>query len=181
MVNTEIRLILFFGAKHGESLYCQQKQDHKTGSWLWLRSWTPYCYLFQNSSDLLLWALFPTSPSGSLGGAYRCSSPPQEKMWNWNLSHYSPEICILNSSELSGRFSGKGEGGAEVPPNLNLLVGRAYLERCWVLGFCLLVKGAVAKHEGSPQPKGVEAQRRERISSEVRKAFDIALWALLAA
>ena len=50
-----------------------------------------------------------------------------------------------------------------------------------MLGFCLLVKGAVAKHEGSPQPKGVEAQRRERISSEVRKAFDIALWALLAA
>ena len=26
MVNTEIRLILFFAAKNGEALYCQQKQ-----------------------------------------------------------------------------------------------------------------------------------------------------------
>ena len=27
MVNTEIRLIIFFAAKHGEALYSQQKQD----------------------------------------------------------------------------------------------------------------------------------------------------------
>ena len=27
MVNTEIRLIIFFGAKDGETLYSQQKQD----------------------------------------------------------------------------------------------------------------------------------------------------------
>ena len=27
MVNTEIRLIIFFGAKDGEALYSQQKQD----------------------------------------------------------------------------------------------------------------------------------------------------------
>ena len=27
MVNTEIRLIIFFSAKDGEALYCQQKQD----------------------------------------------------------------------------------------------------------------------------------------------------------
>jgi len=27
MVNTEIRLLLFFAAKAGEVLYCQQKQD----------------------------------------------------------------------------------------------------------------------------------------------------------
>ena len=27
MVNTEIRLILFFAAKEGEALYSQQKQD----------------------------------------------------------------------------------------------------------------------------------------------------------
>ena len=27
MVNIEIRLIIFFGAKHGEALYSQQKQD----------------------------------------------------------------------------------------------------------------------------------------------------------
>ena len=27
MVNTEIRLILFFAAKDGEALYSQQKQD----------------------------------------------------------------------------------------------------------------------------------------------------------
>ena len=40
MVNTKIRLIIFFAAKDGEALYSQQ---NKTGSWLWLRSWTPYC------------------------------------------------------------------------------------------------------------------------------------------
>ena len=33
MVNTEIRLIIFFAAKDGEALYCQQKQDRElTGS-----------------------------------------------------------------------------------------------------------------------------------------------------
>ena len=40
MVNTEIRLIIFFAAKDGEALYSQQ---NKTGNWLWLRSWSPYC------------------------------------------------------------------------------------------------------------------------------------------
>ena len=29
MVNTEIRLIIFFAAKDGEALYCQQKQDQE--------------------------------------------------------------------------------------------------------------------------------------------------------
>ena len=29
MVNTEIRLIIFFTAKHGEALYSQQKQDQE--------------------------------------------------------------------------------------------------------------------------------------------------------
>ena len=29
MVNTEIRLIIFFTAKDGEALYSQQKQDHE--------------------------------------------------------------------------------------------------------------------------------------------------------
>ena len=29
MANTEIRLILFFIAKHGEALYSQQKQDQE--------------------------------------------------------------------------------------------------------------------------------------------------------
>ena len=29
MVNTEIRLIMFFAAKDGEALYSQQKQDQK--------------------------------------------------------------------------------------------------------------------------------------------------------
>ena len=33
MTNTEIRLIIFFSAKDGEALYCQQKQDQGlTGS-----------------------------------------------------------------------------------------------------------------------------------------------------
>ena len=42
MVNTKIRLIIFFAAKDGE-LYTVSK--NKTGSWLWLRSWTPYCQI----------------------------------------------------------------------------------------------------------------------------------------
>ena len=42
MVNTEIRLIIFFAAKDGEAVYSQQ---NKTQSWLWLRSWTPYCQI----------------------------------------------------------------------------------------------------------------------------------------
>ena len=29
MVNTEIRLIIFFAAKDGEALYSQQKQDYE--------------------------------------------------------------------------------------------------------------------------------------------------------
>ena len=29
MINTEIRLIIFFEAKDGEALYSQQKQDHE--------------------------------------------------------------------------------------------------------------------------------------------------------
>ena len=41
MANMEIRLIMFFAAKDGETLYSQQKQVLE--SWLWLRSWTPYC------------------------------------------------------------------------------------------------------------------------------------------
>ena len=42
MVNTEIRLIILFAAEEGE-LYTISK--NKTRSWLWLRSWTPYCQI----------------------------------------------------------------------------------------------------------------------------------------
>ena len=35
MVNTEIRLIIFFAVKDGEALYSQQKQDWEL---MWLRS-----------------------------------------------------------------------------------------------------------------------------------------------
>ena len=41
MVNAEIRLILFFVAKDGEVLYCQQKQDLEL-TVNELRSWAPY-------------------------------------------------------------------------------------------------------------------------------------------
>ena len=43
MVSTEIRLIIFFAEEDGEALYSQQK--NKTGSWLLLWSWTPYCQI----------------------------------------------------------------------------------------------------------------------------------------
>ena len=39
MVNTEIRLIIFFAAKDGEALYSQQKHDWDL---LWFWSWTPF-------------------------------------------------------------------------------------------------------------------------------------------
>ena len=42
MVNTKIRLIIFFVAKDGEALY---SQPVKTRSWLWLRSWLTYCQI----------------------------------------------------------------------------------------------------------------------------------------
>ena len=40
MVNTKIRLIIFFAAKM-EKLYTVRK--NKTRRWLWLRLWIPYC------------------------------------------------------------------------------------------------------------------------------------------
>ena len=39
MVNTKIRLIIFFAAKDGEALYSQQKQDQE------LTVATPYCQI----------------------------------------------------------------------------------------------------------------------------------------
>ena len=42
IVNTEIRLIIFFAAKVGEALY---SHENKTRSVLWIRSWTPYCQI----------------------------------------------------------------------------------------------------------------------------------------
>ena len=38
MVNTEIRLIMFFAGEDGKALYRQQKQDLE----LWLRSWASF-------------------------------------------------------------------------------------------------------------------------------------------
>ena len=39
---TKIRLIIFFAAKDGETLYSQEKQDQEpTG----LRTWAPYCQI----------------------------------------------------------------------------------------------------------------------------------------
>ena len=42
MVNTEIRLIIFFAAKDGEALYSQQKQDPELTV---AQTWTPYCQI----------------------------------------------------------------------------------------------------------------------------------------
>ena len=45
MVNTEIRLIVFFAAEVGEALYCQQKQD-------WERTVTQIMNSLLPNSDL---------------------------------------------------------------------------------------------------------------------------------
>ena len=42
MVNTEIRLIIFFAAKDGEALYSQQKQDQELTV---AQTMTPYCQI----------------------------------------------------------------------------------------------------------------------------------------
>ena len=42
MVNTEIRLIIFFVAKDGEALYSQQKQDLELTL---AQSWTLHCQI----------------------------------------------------------------------------------------------------------------------------------------
>ena len=42
MVNTEIRLIIFFAAKYGEALYCEQKQDQDLTV---AQTWTSYCQI----------------------------------------------------------------------------------------------------------------------------------------
>ena len=42
MVNTEIRLIIFFAAKDGEALYSQQKQDQELTV---AQIMTPYCQI----------------------------------------------------------------------------------------------------------------------------------------
>ena len=48
MVNTEIRLIIFFADKDGEALYSQQKQDQELT--VALRSWTTY-WKIQTSTE----------------------------------------------------------------------------------------------------------------------------------
>ena len=45
MVNTEIRLIIFFAAKDGEALYSQQKQDQELTVAQIINSLTPYCQI----------------------------------------------------------------------------------------------------------------------------------------
>ena len=42
MVNTKIRLIVFFAAKDGEAPYSQQKQDQELTV---AQTWTPYCQI----------------------------------------------------------------------------------------------------------------------------------------
>ena len=41
IINTEIRLIIFFAAKDGEKLYTVSK--NKTWRWYWLKLWAPSC------------------------------------------------------------------------------------------------------------------------------------------
>ena len=58
---TKVTLITLFAAKDGEALY-----SSKTGSWLWLRSWTPYCQIqveIQESRENLWLAFITFSPS----------------------------------------------------------------------------------------------------------------------
>ena len=42
MVNTEIRLIIFFAAKNGEALYSEQKPDQELTVAQIMNSWLPH-------------------------------------------------------------------------------------------------------------------------------------------
>ena len=51
MVNTEIRLIMFFAAKEGEALYSQQKQDRELTVAQIMNSLLPNSYLIEESRE----------------------------------------------------------------------------------------------------------------------------------
>ena len=51
MVNTEIRLIIFFAAKDGEALYSQQKQDQELTVAQTMNSLLPNSDLFEESRE----------------------------------------------------------------------------------------------------------------------------------
>ena len=51
MVNTEIRLIIFFAAKHGEALYSQQKQDQELNVAQIMNSLLPNSDLMKESGE----------------------------------------------------------------------------------------------------------------------------------
>ena len=79
-VNTEIRLIIFFAANDGAALYSQQ---NKTGSWLWLRSWTPrskhlLISWLRSSSTVILEPKIVNSATVSIVSSSICL-----KWWDW--------------------------------------------------------------------------------------------------
>ena len=51
MVNTEIRLIMFFAAKDGEALYSQQKKDRELTVAQIMNSLLPNSYLIEESRE----------------------------------------------------------------------------------------------------------------------------------
>ena len=51
MVNTKIRLIIFFAAKDGEALYSQQKEDLDLTVAQIMNSLLPYSYLIEENRE----------------------------------------------------------------------------------------------------------------------------------
>ena len=49
MLNTKIRMIIFFAAKDGEALYSQQKQDRELTAAQIMNSWLPKSELIEES------------------------------------------------------------------------------------------------------------------------------------
>ena len=52
MVNTEIRLIIFYAAKNGEALYSQQKQDQELTVAQIMNSLLPNSFKFKKSREI---------------------------------------------------------------------------------------------------------------------------------
>ena len=48
MVNTKIRMIIFFAAEDEEALYSQQKQDRELTV---VKSWAPYCKIQADTEE----------------------------------------------------------------------------------------------------------------------------------
>ena len=81
-----------------EKLYTVSK--NKTGSWLWLRSWTPYCQIITNGSRYYH-AMSKTGIEMSPDATILCIL--YIFLYSWNLWHPFAQFCFQPWKFLSGK------------------------------------------------------------------------------